>query len=116
MKGHSDTVSQMRLTENPGSVGSESTGVSISGADEVERLRYVVNRIVGGTYWYDAPSTNINALASVFVICIILWMSCAINMCVHIRPVGLYPLSWFLMAFLVIRSYRLASCMMHISP
>ena len=55
--GYSSSVAQMRETTDPGGVGSESLALSVS--DEIERLRYAISRIVGKTYWYEAPSRSL---------------------------------------------------------
>lgn len=55
--GYSATVAQMRTQTNPGGVGSESLAVSISG--ELERIRFVIARITGKTYWYETPSRSL---------------------------------------------------------
>lgn len=60
LDGYSATVAQMRETTDPGSVGSESLALRIS--DEIERLRFAINRIIGKTYWYEAPDSSIEAL------------------------------------------------------
>ena len=55
--GYSISVAQMQEMTNPGGVGSESLALRIS--DEIERLRFVINRIVGKTHWYEAPSRSL---------------------------------------------------------
>jgi hypothetical protein len=55
--GYSASVAQMRETTDPGGVGSESLALSIS--DEIERIRFAINRIIGKTYWYEAPSRSL---------------------------------------------------------
>ena len=65
---HSTNATQMRIQTDPGSVGSESLATSTAG--EVERLRYAISRVIGGTYWYSTPPqslTQLNALISVGV-------------------------------------------------
>lgn len=56
--GYSSSVSQMRSQTNPGGVGSESLAASVSG--ELERIRFAIARIVGKTYWYEAPVKSLN--------------------------------------------------------
>lgn len=56
--GYSSTAAQMQLQVNPGTVGAESRPTNISG--ELERLRYVISRIVGKTYWYEAPTQSLS--------------------------------------------------------
>lgn len=60
--GYEGTVTQMRLQTDPGSQGSENQASSLAG--EIERLRFVINRALGGTYWYDNPNTSLQALNS----------------------------------------------------
>lgn len=48
---YSDNQTQMQLSTSPGTVGGESFATSLGG--ELERLRYIINQIVGGTQWYD---------------------------------------------------------------
>lgn len=57
---YSQDVTQMRIQTTPGAQGSESLATATSG--ELERLRYVINRITGGTYWYDAPANSISTI------------------------------------------------------
>lgn len=59
---YSTNAAQMRLTTNPGSVGSESLATSLAG--ELERLRYAIQRIIGSdaTQWYSAPQTTLTDL------------------------------------------------------
>jgi hypothetical protein len=58
---YSDNVAQMQSVVTPGGIGSESLALSLAG--ELERLRFVLNRIVGkATQWYDAPSTSLETL------------------------------------------------------
>jgi hypothetical protein len=56
--GYSSTVAQMRETTDPGAVGSESLALRIS--DEIERIRFAISRIVGKTYWYEAPARSLS--------------------------------------------------------
>lgn len=63
--GASDTLAQMQATENPGGLGSEVTGTSISIADELERQRFVLSRVLGGAKnWYEAPTTDLTILST----------------------------------------------------
>src|SRR5690606_5719912 len=57
--GASANVTAMQATVDPGDVGSESLAASVTG--ELQRLRYVIKRIVGGTQWYEAPVGNLGA-------------------------------------------------------
>ncbi|HUR99982.1 MAG TPA: hypothetical protein VMZ26_18095 [Pyrinomonadaceae bacterium] len=59
---HSSTLSQMKIQTNPGAQGTESQATSLGG--ELERLRYVLNRLIGGTFWYDAPASTISLLST----------------------------------------------------
>lgn len=54
---HSASLSQMKTQTTPGAQGTESLATSLGG--EIERLRYVLNRLIGGTYWYDAPPVSL---------------------------------------------------------
>lgn len=58
MDDYSATLSQMKLQTSPGAQGSESMATSLAG--EIERIRYVINRITGETYWYDAPDLSLS--------------------------------------------------------
>lgn len=60
--GYSATVAQMRTQTNPGGVGSESLAASISG--ELERIRFAISRIIGKTYWYEAPTRSLQSVFS----------------------------------------------------
>ena len=59
--GYSETVAQMQEQQDPGSVGSENLALSIS--QELQELRFVIARIVGKTYWYEAPNGSLSAQA-----------------------------------------------------
>jgi hypothetical protein len=56
--GYSSSVAQMQETTDPGNVGTESLALRIS--DEIERLRFAISRIVGKTYWYEAPARSLS--------------------------------------------------------
>lgn len=60
--GYSDDVTQMKLTSSPGATGSESLAASL--ADELERLRFAIARIVDQPNWYDAPDFNLGDVGS----------------------------------------------------
>lgn len=63
--GASSALANMQAVENPGVVGSEVFGPSISATDEIERLRFVIQRLIGGTKkWYEVPSSDITTLTS----------------------------------------------------
>lgn len=61
---HSSSVSQMQLQTSPGAQGSESQATSLAG--EIERLRFVIQRMLGSntTYWYDAPGSSLSDLSA----------------------------------------------------
>lgn len=59
---YSETVLQMQATTDPGSVGSESLATSLAG--EIERLRFVLSRLIGETNWYDTPDLSIDEINS----------------------------------------------------
>jgi hypothetical protein len=63
-EGYSANLSEMQTTEDPGGLGSENLTQPISVAQEIERLRYVVSRIVGKSYWYQNPSESLEGLNS----------------------------------------------------
>ena len=50
---YSVSVAEMRTVTSPGGVGTESLATSLSG--ELERLRYVIGQLTGGSQWYDIP-------------------------------------------------------------
>lgn len=60
----SSNLAQMQLQTDPGALGSESLATSLAG--ELERIRFVIRRLVGSdiTYWYEAPSSTIFDLVS----------------------------------------------------
>lgn len=60
---HSATVAEMQTTTTPGALGSESQATHLAG--EIERLRYAVARLIGGSkQWYEAPSTDLSDVNS----------------------------------------------------
>lgn len=59
---YSINVAQMRIQTTPGGVGTES--LATSGAGEQARLRFVIARLTGQTYWYDAPALSISDINS----------------------------------------------------
>lgn len=61
---YSDTATMMQIQTSPGSQGSESLATSLAG--EIERLRFVIQRIMGSstTYWYDQPSATLSDVSS----------------------------------------------------
>lgn len=62
---YSSTATQMKITTSPGSTGSESLATSLAG--ELERLRFVIKRLIGTsvTNWYDAPTSSLTDLITV---------------------------------------------------
>jgi hypothetical protein len=56
------SLAQMKLQTSPGAQGSESLATSLAG--EIERLRFVINRILGETYWYDAPDIALSNVST----------------------------------------------------
>lgn len=65
ISGDSQSVAQMQVTVNPGAVGSESLAVNIQG--EIERLRFVIQRILGAgaAYWYSPPAIDLTTVAKI---------------------------------------------------
>ncbi len=59
---YSVNVAQMQSMVDPGGVGTESLATTQAG--EFERLRFAIDRIVGGAQWYSAPGTDLTSLAS----------------------------------------------------
>lgn len=59
---YSTNVAQMKLQTSPGDLGTESLAVSQAG--ELERIRFVLARITGETYWYQIPDASLAALAA----------------------------------------------------
>lgn len=59
---YSLNVTQMKIQTSPGGVGTESLATSAAG--ELERLRYVLARLVGGTngLWYDTPALTLSQI------------------------------------------------------
>ena len=53
----SNNVSQMQSAADPGGVGTESLATTLAG--EIQRLRFVINRIVSGAQWYVSPISNL---------------------------------------------------------
>lgn len=62
---HSDTVTEYRATTSPGGVGSESLPTNLAG--ELERIRFALNRIVGKTYWYEAPTADLEDVGALSI-------------------------------------------------
>ena len=58
---YSDSVIEMQAMTTPGGVGSESLAPHLAG--ELERIRFCIDRIVGGAQWYEAPATDLATIA-----------------------------------------------------
>lgn len=58
IEDYSNDVSEMQTTTNPGGVGTEILATTLAG--EIERLRYVLKRIVGAQ-WYSTPVVTLDA-------------------------------------------------------
>lgn len=52
-------VAAMQATVDPGGVGTESLATTMLG--EIQRLRYVIKRAIGGPQWYSTPAWNTGA-------------------------------------------------------
>jgi len=57
--GYSDNDTQMRAATDPFPGGSTSRPTDIAG--EFQRLRYILNLIIGQTYWYQHPLTDLSS-------------------------------------------------------
>lgn len=62
--GYSDNVAQMQVQTSPGGLASETLAGSIAG--ELERLRFVLSRLVGKNFWYEAPNIDLNSIIPTF--------------------------------------------------
>lgn len=62
---HADST-EIRAQASPGTYSSPTTADPSSGETELEYLRYVIGRLIGGTNesWLDVPATNLSVLAS----------------------------------------------------
>tara|TARA_Y100000310_G_scaffold345703_1_gene468513 strand:+ start:3466 stop:3822 length:357 start_codon:yes stop_codon:yes gene_type:complete len=54
---YSASVAEMQTMTDPGDVGSESQATSLAG--ELERIRFVLDAIIGGAQWYTDPASDI---------------------------------------------------------
>ena len=61
MDDYSVNVAQMQTTVDPGEVGTESLATSTAG--ELERIRHMLNEIIGKNQWYESPAINLELLA-----------------------------------------------------
>jgi len=69
MDDYSVNAAQMKLQTSPGTLGNESLAVSTAG--ELERLRYVISRVIFGEdvatkYWYEEGPSSIQGLFEAF--------------------------------------------------
>jgi hypothetical protein len=55
LSGYQDNLAQKQLQEDP------ATGLVTSLGKEIEQLRFALKRILGETYWYTAPDTDLAA-------------------------------------------------------
>lgn len=65
MSGDSTNTTQMQNQRDPGGVGTENLAQTTT--DEIESLRFVISRLIGGSFWYSTPDLSlhqINALIS----------------------------------------------------
>lgn len=58
--GYSESESMMQEQSSPGTVGNPSRASSIS--DELTRIRFVLARLLGKSYWYEAPSGSLESV------------------------------------------------------
>ena len=58
----SSTVAAMRSVSDPGELGSETQATSLEG--ELKQIRNMLQEIIGKTYWYETPATDIATLNS----------------------------------------------------
>lgn len=55
---YSTNVAQMQIETNPGGLGTENLATNLAG--EIERIRFVLARIIGLPLWYQSPSVSLN--------------------------------------------------------
>ena len=60
MDDYSPDAATMKTSTDPGDVGSESLATTMAG--EIERIRFVLDAIIGGAEWYTDPAATIAAL------------------------------------------------------
>lgn len=65
MDSYSDTDTQMQIqtAPYPGSVTSHASNLG----GEIERIRYQISALIGGTYWYEAPAASVSTLNDISV-------------------------------------------------
>ena len=61
---YSSSVSEMQTATDPGDVGTESQATSLAG--EIERIRFVLDAIIGGAQWYTDPPISLTGLNNAF--------------------------------------------------
>lgn len=59
IEDYSADVATMKLTSDPGGLGTESLATSL--AEEIRRIRFVIKRILNEAQWYIAPTTTLSA-------------------------------------------------------
>lgn len=57
----SQTTNEMQEMLSPGGVGTEVKATSL--AEEIQQLRYMLDLIIGGVYWYSTPATDLATLS-----------------------------------------------------
>lgn len=64
--GYEDSTAQMKLQTSPGGFGTESLATSLAG--EIERIRFVISRMIGGpdNLWYDTPALSLAGVSTLF--------------------------------------------------
>jgi hypothetical protein len=62
---YSETTTQMQIQTDPGAQGTESLATNIAG--ELARLRFTLKRLMGTTYWYDAPDITLSEVNTTVV-------------------------------------------------
>lgn len=58
---YSSNTANMKTTTNPGEDGSESLATTL--AAEIERIRFHLNELTGGTQWYSSPEIAASKVA-----------------------------------------------------
>lgn len=58
------SVAEMQIQTNPGDIGTESLATSLS--EELERIRFQLAAITGGTYWYEPPAISLAGVTATF--------------------------------------------------
>lgn len=60
------TVTQMQIQLNPGGLGTEI--LAQNDEQDIEQLRFVIARLMGTTYWYQAPALTISEINNLLVL------------------------------------------------